>query len=183
MNALTLRERRLVAVAVLIAIIAFVMLAIINPLVSGFSTRATQREALTNQYGQNERLIARTVDLRRAAETQNQLLPLFSLSAPNAEAGGELLKARLEAALEKSGGELRSSETTEAKPGWAGARISVLVTNAQLTSWLGLLVTQQPYLSLDSISIAADRALNSGRLDGMDVKIEVSIPLAKAKSR
>ncbi len=183
MTSLSSRERRLVAIALLLAVVAIAILGIINPVLSGFSSRAVQRQKLIDQYSQNERLTGRTTSLRKMAEVQKQLLPLFLLAAPNAEDGSELLKARLEAALEKSGGELRASESLEVKPGWAGAGISALVTNDQLTRWLNLLTSEQPYLLLESINITADRALNSGRLDGMDVKIEASIPLAQAKPR
>ena len=63
------------------------------------------------------------------------------------------------------------------------ASASAVVSNGQLLDWLAGLTAQQPYLVLESVTIGADRALNSNRVDLMDVKIEASIPLAPANAR
>ena len=42
---------------------------------------------------------------------------------------------------------------------------------------------QTPFLVVNGVSIAADKALQSGKLDILDVRIEVSSPIALTKSR
>lgn len=183
MRAISPRERRLVAVGLLVAVIAVAWLGVIQPLLGSFSSHAAERENLRRQYAANERLVARIPFLRRAAEDQARLGADYALQAPDADQAGEVLRARLEDSLTKAGGELRSSDIVEAEPGWAGASASALVSNAQLIDWLRRLQTEPPYLALEAMSISADRALNSNHLDLLDVKIEASIPLAAPNQR
>lgn len=183
MRPMSARERKLVAIGLLVAAVALIWLGLVQPIYGSFANNAERRTELRLQYAQNERLIARTSALRRAAEEQKRLRVLYSLDAPNAEQAGELLKERLEASLEKVGGELRTTENVDAPSGWVRASATALVSNDQLTVWIGLLNNEQPYLAMESLTIVADRALNSGRLDLMDVKIEVSIVLGQTNPR
>ncbi len=177
------RERKLVAIALLLGLIALVWLGVIQPLVDGFSARAEQRAELADRYAQNERLIGRIAQLRKVAEEQRRQRTAYALPAPDAGQAAELLKERLAAALDKAGGELRETAAIEARAGWARASASGVVSNGQLLDWLAGLTAQQPYLVLESVTIGADRALNSNRADLMDVKLEASIPFAPAHAR
>jgi len=183
MKPLSSRERKLVAIGLLIAALALVWLGLVQPIAGGFASRAGQREQLATQYAQNERLIARIAGLRRVAEEQRRSRSAFAIDAPNAEQASERLKERLEASLLKAGGELRATESVEAPPGWARASITALVTNEQLVDWLGRLANEPPYLSMESLTVGADRALNSNRLDLLDVKLEAAIPLGNTNAR
>jgi len=179
MKPLSPRERKLVAAGLLVAAFALLWLAIVQPIISGFSERDDRRESLIAQYQQNERLIGRIGALRRAAEDQNRLRSVYAIAAPDAVQGGERLKERLELSLEGAGGELRASESVDAPAGWVRASASALVSNQQLVAWLARLGNYPPYLVIESLTVGADRAVNSNRLDLMDVKIEASIPLGQ----
>lgn len=183
MKPLSARERKLVAAALLLGAIALAWLAVAQPLLGGFSARAERRQELADQYAQNERLIARIPQLRRTAEDQRKQRAAIALAAPDAGQAAELLKERLETALTASGGELRGTEAIETRPGWARASASGVVSNDQLVGWLGSLSAQQPYLVLESLTIGADRAINSNHADLMDVKLEASIPLSSPHAR
>jgi type II secretory pathway component PulM len=183
MNQLTPRERKLAAIGLAVAALALVWLAVIGPLLLGFAERASQRERLIAQYLQNERMIARTSALRRAAEKQAQGAADFVVSARDADAAAELLKTRLADSLTRAGGELRASEGVEAQPGWVRASVSGVVSYPHLVVWLDRLSNEPPYLVVESLSVAADRAINSNHLDLMDVQLEASIPLAPAHAR
>ena len=183
MKPLTARERKLVAVGLLVVAFALFWLALVQPLYGIFAGNAERRIELQQNFRQNERLIARISTLRRAAEEQQKTQWQYAIKAQNAEQASEVLKARLESSLAKVGGELRSTEHVEASAGWAQASATALVSNEQLTNWIYLLNKQQPYLVVESLNIVADRALNSGRLDLMDVKIEVSIAINQTNAR
>lgn len=183
MKPLSARERKLVAVGLLIAVFALFWLGMVQPLYSVFATNAERRVELQQNYRQNERLIARISTLRRAAEEQQKIQWQYAIKAQNADQASELLRARLESSLAKVGGELRSTESIDASAGWAQASATALVSNEQLAEWISLLNKQQPYLVVESLNIVADRALNSGRLDSMDVKIEVSIAINPTNAR
>jgi type II secretory pathway component PulM len=183
MKQLSARERKLLAIGLLVAVFAIFWLGLVRPIYGSFVANADRRIELRQQYVQNERLIGQISALRRAAEKQGRLQTLYALDAPNAEQAGERLKARLEASVEKAGGELRATESVDAPNGWVRARATALVSNDQLAAWLSMLNNEQPYLAMETLSIVADRALNSGRLDLMDVKIEVSAVLGKTNAR
>lgn len=183
MKPVTARERKLVAIGLLVGLIGLVWLGVVQPIINGFGERAERRETLVGQYSQNSRLIARIGLLRRAAEDQRKRSGAYAIFAPNAEQASELLKERLEASLIKAGGELRSTESVETRQGWVQASAAAAVSNDQLVRWLGLLGTEEPFLSMESLTVAADRALNSNRPDVMDVKLEASIPLGETNRR
>lgn len=183
MRPLSPRERRVVAIGLLVLAIAILWIALVQPIATSFAGRAEQREQLALRYAQNERLIGRIAALRRTAEAQRRQASAFAIAAPNAEQASERLKERLAASLLKAGGELRSSESVEARPGWVRASISAVVSNDQLVAWLGQLSNEPPYLAMESLTIGADRAINSNQLDLLDVKLEASIPLGAPQSR
>jgi type II secretory pathway component PulM len=183
MKPLSTRERKFVAIGLLVAVFALVWLGALQPILGGFTARAEQQTLLANQYAQNERMIDRMAGLRRVAEDQRRLGTLYALDAANAEQASDKLKERLAASLEKAGGELRASETIDAPDGWVRVSATALVSNEQLAAWLGMLNNEQPYLVMESLTIVADRALNTGQLDLMDVKIETSIVLDQTNAR
>lgn len=177
MKAMSPRERRLVALLILIAAVAALWLGVLHPLFSGFSERAEQREDLRQRYAANERLIARIPRLRRSAEAIERSRADYGLAASDAAQGGELLRERLETTLGGAGGELRASEVLEGEQGWARAAVSASVRNDQLLAWLAALTGQPPYLAVENLTISADRATTSNTLDLMEVRIEATIPL------
>lgn len=183
MKPLSARERKLVAVLLLLGVIALAWLVAVQPLLGGFAARAERTQELADQYAQNERLIARIPQLRRAAEDQRKQRAAFALAAPDAGQAAEMLKERLETTLTAGGGELRGTEAVETRPGWARASVNAVVSNGQLIDWLGALSARQPYLVLESLTIGADRAINSNHADLMDVKLEASIPLSSPHAR
>jgi hypothetical protein len=181
MSALTLRERRLVAVAILVGLVALVWLAIIAPIVEGFAAREAKRAELLRLQAQNERTIARIPALRRAAEALQRQQAGLIMPAPNGDAAGELLRERLGAAIETVGGELRASESGAGKAGWTRAVATGLLTPDQLVAVLDRLLRERPMLVIDAVTAIADRALVTGKPDAMDVRIEASAPYSNAR--
>lgn len=182
-RSLSPRERKGVALLLLVALVALLYAVMIGPFVSGFAQRAQEREQLLQRHQANQRLIAAIPRLRRAAERQRDALAVYGLVAADADSGSRLLVERLESAVESSGGELRLAE--EASPGSerAGARVSAQLSLEQLVRLLALVQDQAPYLAIDSLSVNADQAYISRKLEPMDVSVEVSIPLARATPR
>ncbi len=183
MKTLSARERKLLAIALALAAIALVWLALVQPLLDGFTQRAERREFLSRQYAQNERLISRMSSLRRAAETQRKAGAAYAITAPGASEAGEALRTRLADSLATAGGELRAAEAGEASPGWVRASATGVMSYAQLLGWLDRLANEPPYLVVEGLNINADRALQSNSIDLMDVQLETSIPFVPAKPR
>lgn len=183
MRTLSPRERKAVALLMLVALVALVQVALVGPFVSGFAERADERERLAQRYSVNQRLIAAIPRLRRAAEAQQTAFSALGLPAAVADSGSRLLVERLERAVESSGGELRLAEEAPPGDGRAGARLAVRLTMEQMVRLLALVQDQPPYLAIDSFSVAADQAYISRKLEPMDVSLEVSISLARAPAR
>src|SRR3546814_17204954 len=83
MNALTGREQRLIAIAILIALVAIAWLGIARPLISGFSERAEERQRLIAIHQRNEMLVARAPTWRRQLQQQKRDGAGFAITAPN----------------------------------------------------------------------------------------------------
>ncbi len=88
------RERRLVALLILVSLIAVLWFAIVAPIAAGFSTRAQQREQLNLSYLHNQRTIASVPRLRRQAEDARRNIEAYVIGAANAEAGREQRRLR-----------------------------------------------------------------------------------------
>lgn len=183
MRAMSPRERKLVAIGLLVAAIAFVQLALIAPLLDGFTARADERRALTLRYQLNARTIASAPRLRRRAEQQRAATADFVLAAPSPTAAAQLLRERIERTIGDVGGEFRSVEELDAPPGRIAAQAAARLTVAQLAATLVRLQNEPPYLTVGTLDIAADEALVSGGPTPLDVKIDASIPVAAPTPR
>lgn len=184
MRVTSLRERRLVALLILVAVIAGFLLLVVGPIAGGFAERAERREALLRQYQLNQRLGGSVGRLSRQAARQREALRGLALMANSPAQAAAELDARLQAGIEAAGGELRSSEQISAtEDGLARARATARIGLPQLVAVLARLQNQPPYATVERLSIAADQAVVSGQLEPLDVSLEVSIPSLRAAAR
>jgi Type II secretion system (T2SS), protein M len=183
MARLSQRERRLVAIAFLVALVALAWLGFLSPLFDGFSRRAREREFLQLRFAHNERAIANIAALRRSSEQQRQSGIDYRTPGATVAEATEALKERLAAVLTAEGGELRAIQDVSDRPGWARVWAEARLSLPQFVSALTKVQNQPPWLAVTGVTVSADRALQSGKLDQMDVRIEVSSPIAPTKSR
>jgi len=185
MNALSARERRLIAIALLLALMAAVWLVVAQPLIAGFGARRAERESLLAAYQRNQRLIAAIPNLPVQAEAQKRTAAAFALAAPTQLQAQEMLRQRLGAALTATSGAPPTVQDAQADlpPGWIGARADVQLTRRQLNESLRALENEEPYVVVDYVSINADQAFRSGRAGPLDVRIELSVPVRLADAR
>ncbi len=71
MNPLNPREKRIVAIGILVAVIAIAWVGIISPLAEGFMARAAERHELLNIYARNQRVLEGIPVWRAQASAQN----------------------------------------------------------------------------------------------------------------
>jgi type II secretory pathway component PulM len=180
MSGLTARERRLVAILILVAIVAGIWFALVAPIFDGFADRREQRAAMRETIHRNERLIAATPALRRAIERQRPDAGRVALSAPSTEAASDLLRQRLQRSFVASGGEVSGVSDTAARPGWVAAAAEGAMSLDQLTKALADLQAQPPYLVISRLDVVADRAFQSGKLDLLNVKFDVTVRYSQA---
>lgn len=183
MRVLSRRERKLVALLILFAILGLVWLVIVGPIFSGFSERAANRAMLIQQYQANQRVIGSIPRLRRQAERQREQLRNFGMTAPTQAAAVVALQDRVQRAIGDADGEVRSVEDVSDGTSQIRVRASARMTLAQMTTIIQRLGNDSPYLVVESLQVSADQAAISGRLDVMEVGFEVSVPYVGTQSR
>ncbi|MFZ4689191.1 MAG: type II secretion system protein GspM [Polymorphobacter sp.] len=174
MTGLSLRERRLVAVALLIAALAVLLYVVILPIIDGFMARADERAALLETYERDARAVAQIVSTRRVAEAQQRDAGRFRLAGANAVAAADALKERIAAAVTATGGDLRAIEDSAGNSGTIQVRADARLTNGQLTGLLVGLQRGEPLLVIETLSVTATEAGQTGRSGPMDIRFEVS---------
>ena len=183
MRPLSRREARLVALLILVAVAAVAYLAIVAPIVAGFAERAAERETLLVRYQSNARVIAAIPRQRRVAEAHNLIAASYTMTAPDAAAAGEMLRARLQTQVVSAGGEFLSGEDTTAPPRQAAIRVTMRIDWPRLLRLLASIENGLPYLTISSLAIGADDALVTGRATKLDVQLEATIPFKPAAAR
>ena len=171
MSALSLRERRLIAIALAVLAVALVWLLIIAPLLNGFAERAAQR---------NSRLINAIPAQRRRTERQGALKDSFFLAAPNANLARDRLRERLRKEFAQAGGMVSAVQDVPSPAGSARAWVQGRMTLPQLQTMLSTLDNNPPYLITESLRVSADKAMETGRLDILDIRLEASVPTLSA---
>lgn len=183
MRPLAKRERQGIAILLLVVMIALVQLVVVAPIVGGFTQRAERRTALERQYLANQRLAAMVPQLRRQAEQQRTQLQFYALIAPSPAVASTVLLDRLQKTVERVGGELRSTEEVTSQDDVVRGRVSARMTLSQLSTLLARLQNEAPYLVVSALSVSADQAVISRKLEPLDVALEVSVPLVRAAAR
>jgi hypothetical protein len=174
------RERRLLAIAILLGLLLLVVRGLVLPVVAGFSERAEARALLEMEFARNARLVQSSGRLARAAARQTFELRAFMLTAPSTAAGEELLQERLQTDIEAAGGEFRLAELVPGGPDQLRARVDARLTLAQLSVLLAALQNRPPYMAVEGLTIAADAALISSTPGPLDVRFDVSVPFLAA---
>lgn len=180
MRALSPRERRLIAIGLVVLAVALVWLLLLAPLVTGFVDRAAQRDMLTATYERNSRLINAIPAQRRRAEKQGALKDSYFLAAPNATLARDRLRERLRSDFAAAGGMVSAVQDVPSPAGSSRAWVQGRMTLPQLQSLLATIDTTQPFLIVETLRISADKALDTGRLDILDIRLEASVPTLPA---
>lgn len=182
MRTLSARERRLIAAGLLLAALVLVWLVFAAPVIDGFARRAEQREQLRAAYQRNSRLINAIPQIRRRAETMGTLKSRFVVDAGQAAVARDRLRERLRRELVAAGGEVTAVQDVPASAGTVRAWVQGRITYDRLVRLLASLSDAPPYLVIESLRISADRALESGHLDILDIRVEASVPFFAAAS-
>lgn len=184
MNGLSARERRLLALAILVGLLVLLWIALISPVIGGFAARDAERQRLIALYQRDQRLLDAVPVWRAEAERQKRTASAFAVLAPSDVQAQETLRTRLTAAILASGAAAPSAQDIQANlpAGWIGARADGQLTLAQLNDSLRRLENEEPYVIVDYLSINAERAFRSGRAEPLDVRLEISAPFHLAAS-
>lgn len=182
MSSLSDRERRLVALLILVAVITLGWLAVVSPIIAGFEARAAERERLALVQASNQRLIDNVARLRRQAEAQQADKTRFHVIAPTPEAASEQLKDRISTLIGEAGGEVRALQDIEAAEGRIELRIEARVNDGQLVRLIERLQNAEPLMVVRSLSVSAPAALGGEPAASLSRKLEVRFDVAASHS-
>lgn len=180
MSGLSLRERRLIALLLLVLALAAAWFAVVGPIVDGFAARSAEREQLTEERSRGQRLIEALGSWRALAARQRATSADFAMRAPTEDAALDLAKQRLLSVVLAQGGVIKSIHEQPGEPGEVRLRAELQLSLTQLTSSLRLIENQKPYVIIEKLSIASDQSAVSGRLSPMDVSIDLGFPYTVA---
>lgn len=184
MRRLSQRERRLVAVGILLALLGLVWLAVAAPILGGFAARQDERESMRLAYARNQRAIASIAAYRRQADEQRRTAPRYAVAAPSALLASDLLRERITRTVGQSGGRLTAIQDLQAAtPGWLRVRADAQLTLVQLVTLVRRLENEEPYLIVDYASVSANEAVRTRRLAPMDTRLEISARHQPARAR
>lgn len=175
MRSLSPRERRLIAIGLLLLAVGLFWFAVVGPLVSGFSSRAAERRLLQATLQRDQRVVDSLPVWRNAAVEQARSAPRFAIVAPSEQAAVDILKDRLEKVAVDQGFTLSSVQDmqAEAAPGEVKVRAVMELTLTQLYETLRRIEGEGAYVVVDFLSVNADRALVAGHSAPLAVRIEL----------
>jgi hypothetical protein len=184
MRPLSARERRLVAVALLLAVVAVVWFLILAPFVGGFIDRAAQRRELIATHQRNQKTMASIPTWRKASEAQRRHAERFSIPAQTEQLAVEALKERLASLATDEGFQITAMQDLEADTPAEEAKVraDLQITLTQLHQSLRRLETEGPYV-VEYLSVSADRALATGKSSRLLVRLEVGAPWRAVRPR
>jgi hypothetical protein len=182
MTSLSDRERRLVALLILVAVITLGWLAVVSPIIGGFEARAAERERLALVQASNQRLIDNVARLRRQAEAQRADMARFHVVAPTAEAAAEQLKDRVSTLMSEAGAEVRALQDIEAAEGRIELRIEARVGDAELARLVERLQNSEPLMVVRTLSVSAPAALGGDPATSPARKLDIRIDVAASHS-
>ena len=184
MRPLQPRERQIVAVGILILVVAIVWFGLVQPIIGGFIARAEERSDLLAAYQRNERVLTGIAVWRTKADEQKDTQAQYAIVAPTKVLAVENLKQRLNRTVANVGGTVQaiSELPAQAPEGWVRVRVDLQLTMSQLYKSLNRLENEAPYVVVGYVSVVADRAVQTGHLATMDVRLEISAPVRTSQS-
>lgn len=178
MKSLSPRERRLVALGILVALIVGVLGLVVQPIADGFIERAAEREDLLAEYERNARVLDGTAAWRELAGRQAGDAATFALIAEDGPGAVSALQSRLGDVLSQEGATVRSvGERDAMRPDWVRVGAEVEMTLSQLYRSLERLEREDPYVLVESLAIAADRTTAIGEPSRLSVRLEIAAPI------
>jgi biopolymer transport protein ExbD len=174
MNLTSNFQRSALALGLLVAAILFVGLVIALPILNGFSQRQDQRQMLLASIQRNQRVVASLPIYSRVALEQKKSASRFSILAASPADASERLRQRVMKLVSETGGSLTNVEESDTTDSEITVRADLKLTYTQLYEILSRLQTEEPHVSVRYLSVTADRALETGHLDQMDARFDLS---------
>ncbi len=183
MNRLALRERRLIALGILVLLIALAWFALVRPVLAGFDAREEERQRLLLTYARGERVIGAMRATRAAIRSQHLAAADYAIEAPSAALATDLLRERVVALARAQKATVASVQETQAPPGSVAVRADFTLPTERVGPLLAAVQNDRPWLIVEQFGVTADRALETARSAPVDVRLDLSVRFDAARSQ
>ncbi len=174
MKSLSARERRIVALGLLVLALALVWFAMIAPVIGGFRAREEERQELLTSYARGERVIGAMRATRAALRAQHAAAGDYAIAAPNAAQAADLLRERVLTLAHAAHVTVSSVQDAQAPPGMVAVRADVTLSTDALGPLIARLESEPPWLTVEQFGVTADRAAEIDRGAPIDVRLDLS---------
>ena len=175
MMALAPRERRLVALGILVLLLALIWFVIVRPVRAGFDAREEERERLLLVYARGERVIGTMRGTRALLRAQQAGVADYAVQAPSPALATDLLRERVLTIVRAQKASGASVQETQALPGRVAVRADLTIAPERIGPLLAAVQNDSPWLVVEQFGVVADRALEANRSAPVDVRLDVSV--------
>lgn len=155
MNALSDREQKLVAIALLMTLLTVIWMGAVSPWIGGFEARRERRATALTQLAQNARLIAGGPALRTALALRKRSAADAAFVAPSTAIGIDLARRRVLDAAEAANVQLSSLHSVAGSAQTLRLDAEVHGDLTRLTRFIQDLENATPCASIDEIVVNA----------------------------
>ena len=174
MSRLTLRERRLVAIGLLVVAFALLYWLVVAPIAAGFADRSAEREQLTADLQRNARLLDTRAFWGQQQALQRRNAARYEIPAVDAAAARDIAGRQIKAIVAAAGGAVRAIHEQAAPPGMVRLRVDVRLGLTQLPVAIKDIENESPYPIIEALAVIVDPASAAGRLAPMEVRIDLA---------
>jgi hypothetical protein len=169
------RERRLLALGLLVLALVLVWLAIVRPILGGFDAREEEREQLLTSYARGERVIGAMRATRAALRVQRAGTADWALDAPSPALATDILRETVLNAARASHATVASVQEAQAPAGTVAVRADLTTTPDKLGPLLVALQNIRPWPVVEQFNVVADRSLEAPTGAPVDVRVDLSV--------
>lgn len=169
------RERRLIALGLLVLAFALAWFVIVRPIQAGFADREDEREQLLTTYARGERVIGAMRATRAALRRQRAGAPDWALDASSPALATDLLRETVLNAARAQHATVASVQETQAQPGTVAVRADLTTTPDRVAALVVALENLRPWPVVEQFNIVADRALEAPGGAPIDVRVDLSV--------
>jgi hypothetical protein len=171
---MSLRERRLLALAILVAVVAFIWLAAVVPILNGFAARQDAREAAVATLRQNARAIPAYHDTQLKLAALRRAAPAWAVLAASPPTATELARARVSRDVADSGGVLEALRDQPGRPDLIQLQGDARIDLIGLQVLLRHLEEDHPAGVINALIVAAPDATAGQHASALQVRFDVS---------
>ncbi len=173
MNRLKERERRLLAAALLVAVLAAAWLGIVTPILGGFAVRRAERAQLAAELERDQRLAHVFPRLRAEQVALGLNAGAYAFQTADPAAARSAGEARLATLVTAAGGKLHAVRDEATGAGQVRLRADAALTLHGLVDLLAALRSSRPFAAIEALTVSSGEAPAPQTPAPLEMRIDV----------